>query len=222
MSRRTRRSINSSPESLETRALLSGVNAFMDGDTLVVRGTAGNDDFSVMPDELGNIVVSCNLTTESTSFPSANVDKVDINAGDGNDNVVFLIEGEVTGGEGDDTLSGAADAVRGGLGDDSIDGSAGDDVPYGNGGNDTINGLDGNDSINGHDGADSIDGGEGRDNLTGDAGPDVVRGGGGNDLLAGEQGDDTIFGGDGDDRILGHEGADSLIGGEGDDRISAN
>src|SRR5258706_4340602 len=69
--------------------------------------------------------------------------------------------------QGNDTISGAADA-------------------------DTINGAGGNDFIAGNSGDDSIVGGGGNDTIFGDGGNDWIEGGAGNDSVSGSGGQDSI------------------------------
>lgn len=96
---------------------------------------------------------------------------------------------EVTGGGGNDTISGSdhnptGDTLRGGDGDDTIYGEKGYDTIYGDGGNDTIYGGD-------HD--DTLYGGDGDDTLEGGSGADKIYGGGGSDTLKGDSGDDSFW-----------------------------
>ena len=80
------------------------------------------------------------------------------------------------GGDGDDELSGGADA-------DTLEGGAGDDKLWGEVGDDRISGGDGTDFLSGEDGNDSLFGG---------AGDDFLLGGGGNDSIDGGDGVDHI------------------------------
>lgn len=152
----------------------------------------------------------------------------------------------VTGGAGNDTLTGDAQAnwLAGGLGADVFNAGAGDDVILVDA-KDMANAT----AINGGDGLDMIQviGSEGVNlNMSasnveiavGNIGNDVIIGGGGtsvfvrggdgddlivgsaaNDALSGENGDDYIDGGAGNDIIRGHRGRDQLSGGSGDDII---
>lgn len=98
----------------------------------------------------------------------------------------------VTGGNGDDTFSGAG-------GNDQLNGGAGDD---------TLLGELGNDALKGGSGDDLLDGGEGSDELAGGSGDDILLGGLGSDVLGGGSGDDRLEGGAGDDILTGGSGSD--------------
>lgn len=83
--------------------------------------------------------------------------------------------GSITGGSGDDYISGfdtVYDAASGTTvnWDDSIHGGSGNDQIYGNSGNDTLNGGTGNDTLNGNDGNDVLTGGSGADHFRFNAG----------------------------------------------------
>ncbi|OZO45842.1 calcium-binding protein [Pseudomonas fluorescens] len=112
------------------------------------------------------------------------------------------------GGEGQDTLNGAAgndtliggttdtdlrDVIYGGDGDDSLDGGAG---------NDELRGDNGNDTLLGGDGTDSVIGGEGNDQLSGQALADDIFGGNGDDFINGGFGYDRVNGGADGDRFF--------------------
>jgi Ca2+-binding RTX toxin-like protein len=79
-------------------------------------------------------------------------------------------------------------------------------------------------TVRGESGDDTITGGAGRDSLLGGVGNDFITGGAGNDRLFGENGNDSLFGGegsdllvvsDGDDQLDGQAGSDLLVGGSG-------
>jgi hypothetical protein len=189
-----------------------------------------------------------------------------VDAGDGDDSV-HLAEGlrmytGAAGGDGDDRLSSAVPTgLSGGSGDDALTGSANDDHLTGGPGNDSLRGGEGSDSLTGDDafvgaasarGRDVLDGGPGFDraNYSGHRVPvslDLARGGQGargeNDLfegiesleggraaddLRGDEGNDFIGHFDGipgggrgpGDLILGRGGDDLLVGSDADDRIS--
>ena len=150
----------------------------------------------------------------------------------------------VTGGNGNDTISGndAGNRLIGGGGNDYLSGKAGDDVLRGGAGSDTLQGGDGDDALwAGEDdnAADRMSGGDGDDRVGGGAGDDTLDGGAGRDTLFGGEGDDviavgdwnagvavttettanTVWAGSGDDLIHGASGKDVAGGGEGNDEI---
>ncbi len=114
------------------------------------------------------------------------------------------IESFITGGSGNDTITGStgADFIHGGAGDDEIHALAGDDVAIGGLGNDNVSGDADNDLVVGGDGNDNLYGGSGNDIVSGDAGNDTLAGGTGNDVLSGGKGDDIINTGAGDDTVI--------------------
>ncbi|MCC2640052.1 MAG: protein of unknown function, putative Hemolysin-type calcium-binding protein [Nitrospira sp.] len=138
------------------------------------------------------------------------------------------------------SLSGAADYLDGGAGDDLLVGDGGDDVLVGGSGNDTLygesdfaltvpgndwlDGGEGNDRLAGGAGADLLSGGDGDDLLIGDflndpGSTDILDGGAGADELQGGGGDDILYGGTGMDRLAGFDGEDFLDGGADDDEL---
>ena len=128
----------------------------------------------------------------------------------------------VTGSENKDKItavSGIANWIDGGAGDDKITGINANDMLAGNAGNDTI-------SASKAKGAVEIYGGEDNDTLTGSAYGDWIEGGTGADVIKGGKGDDTLLGGshdlsadDGNDTIYGGDGNDKIYGGLGDDKL---
>jgi Ca2+-binding RTX toxin-like protein len=132
--------------------------------------------------------------------------KIDLSSGrvelKGSAAVGFTVKNaeRITGGEGDDELTGddKANIIKGGKGKDTIKGG---------GEADKIDGGEGDDNLQGGGEADKIDGGEGDDILTGGAGADELRGGEGADTIDAEKDDD---------------GGDSLYGGAGGDTFKTN
>lgn len=136
-------------------------------------------------------------------------------------------------------LSGGADVLYGGLGNDFLSGEAGDDILFGEQGNDVMGGGHGDDMLVGGIGNDTMTGDfgvlatiddesapHGDDYLDGGAGDDWLQGEGGNDILLGGSGNDTLWGDasyvleasfQGDDYLDGGDGADYLNGGGGND-----
>jgi Ca2+-binding RTX toxin-like protein len=147
-----------------------------------------------------------------------------------------LATGIVTGGGGNDTLTGIEN-LTGSNFSDTLTGDANNNSLRGNAGNDTLSGGDGNDYITGGAGNDSIIGGNG----TGDTADyffsaaigainaslvtGLVTGGEGNDTLAGIENingtnfNDTITGDAASNRLEGQGGDDTLLGGAGEDTL---
>ena len=147
--------------------------------------------------------------------------KVDLDDGDDTYVSAATTYSKVSGGLGDDTLtgSGAAEKLDGDLGDDTLDGGGGADKLDGFDGLDVIAGGTGADSLTGGVGNDTLDGGADGDKVSGDLGNDLVRGGAGNDVLDGGADNDSVGGGDGHDSLAGSMGSDALKGEGGDDRL---
>ncbi len=160
--------------------------------------------------------------------------QVQVNGGDGNDNITGGSVADIlNGGAGDDTINGSSgsdtitggdgnDVISGGSGNDVIDAGNGDNTVSGGAGNDTIVAGTGNDSIDGGAGNDSIIAGAGNDTVTGGDGNDFIDAGAGNDSVDGGNGNDTIFGGAGNDTLTGGAGEDQLFGGDGNDIVNAD
>lgn len=181
-------------ESLEQKRLFA-VDAFVDGNTLVVTGD--NDDNLIQVDQqrLSNTIT---LTADGQSNSFDNIQKIIVRGGNGNDDISintyddadFLISSEVYGENGNDI-------IQGGGGSDYLDGGNGDDIvsnfvtdenynPVGRGSYDTLVGGNGNDSLWGGWGIqDIIRGGNGKDVIY-----DIV--GGSNDI-DGQNGDDFVI-----------------------------
>jgi Ca2+-binding RTX toxin-like protein len=143
--------------------------------------------------------------------------------------ITGTIEAIVNGDDGNNVLSGTADA----------------DELFGMGGNDTLNGKAGADLLDGGNGSDyavyttsaagvTVDlttgtgsGGDAEgdilvsiESLRGSAQADALTGDGANNSLIGDAGDDALSGGGGNDTLTGGAGADSLDGGSGADTVS--
>jgi Ca2+-binding RTX toxin-like protein len=121
-----------------------------------------------------------------------------------NDNLLFVEH--LTGGLGNDTLTGD------GRGNYLDGGSGGHAFIFGQGGNDTI--------IGGRL-ADSLDGGSGNDRFNAHGGGDTLFGQGGDDTLMGDSGNDHLDGGSGHDFLFGGKQADVCLGQGGDDAFEA-
>jgi Ca2+-binding RTX toxin-like protein len=167
-------------EALEGRQLLS---ASLAKGVLKVSGSSGDDVIRIAKSST-SIQVSINGAAQT--FKASTVNKLRILAGAGNDSVAIgpSIPSRISGGPGNDNLTGskAADSIDGGDGDDVINGRGGNDTLVGGAGNDNLIGLTGNDSILGGDGRDNLSGGAGNDLLNGEAEADTVSGGAGTDL----------------------------------------
>ncbi|WP_323782053.1 calcium-binding protein [Thalassovita sp.] len=152
----------------------------------------------------------------------------------------------VDGGEGDDVITGTADAallVSGGAGNDLIDmrttGDTSDIVAFGGDGTDTFLGGAGDDVFIDYgddgDGIEHFDGGGGDDTIWGNTGSALIEGGTGDDFISGydvsedyayfattpfsswiDNAPDTLDGGTGDDTLVGSTG-DVMAGGDGND-----
>ena len=144
----------------------------------------------------------------------------------------------VTGGDGDDSLTGSpqTNELEGGAGNDTLDGGLGSDSMAGGDGTDTatyaartapvtVMATVGGGPIDGEFGegdnvlgdVENVIGGSGNDSLTGGDAANVLTGGSGNDDLDGGADADTLAGGDGSDRLQGRGGADVFDGGAGGD-----
>jgi Ca2+-binding RTX toxin-like protein len=155
----------------------------------------------------------------------------------------------VTGGSGNDSLTGSNvwSLIFGGDGNDTLSGGDGNDTLNGGAGNDTLNGTGGYDRVNyagshtefqtnilsdgsiqikdnvtsnGDEGTDTLIGVE-RINFAANGGYyDVLTGGSGNDSLTGSNVWSFICGGDGNDTLSGGDGNDTLSGGAGNDYLN--
>ncbi|RAK65664.1 hypothetical protein DJ019_11025 [Phenylobacterium kunshanense] len=123
--------------------------------------------------------------------------------------------GQVSGGDGDDSLVGGAgfDNLQGNTGADTASGGLGDDWVVGGKDNDSLSGDAGNDLVYGNLGADTCEGGDGNDIVRGGQDNDSLSGGSGDDYVSGDKGDDTVAGGAGADifHTFGDAGIDRVI-----------
>ncbi|MDD4891954.1 MAG: beta-propeller domain-containing protein, partial [Phycisphaerae bacterium] len=208
---------------LEPRCLLSGSVWTIRGD---LDKANPNDTITIRTDADGDIVATLNGEVIGTRAEGA-LRLIRVLAGKGNDTVTVDIGGDarisvqISGGAGDDVLTGGAEAdcIDGGAGNDTISGGAGDDILWGGSGNDTLDGGAGNDRLYGQAGNDTLIGGDGDDALWGAVGNDLLQGDAGNDTLHGDAGDDILRGGEGGDTILGGRGRNVLYGNPADDTL---
>ena len=134
-------------------------------DTVIVNGTAKNDNISITERGTDVSVAGLPAAVDLSGAEGAN-DTLTINALAGNDtiNAAALPGGVVgltiDGGDGNDTITGSAgaDTLIGGNGNDAVIGGRGDDVAFLGSGNDTFtwNPGDGSDIVEGQDGVDTL------------------------------------------------------------------
>ena len=179
-------------QQLEDRKLLT---ATLDGGVLEVEGTRRNDNITVSLSADGQTITVSEAvrrsrgrtaaTPTTAEFAVADVTSISINAGAGNDNVVFRALG--------DADFAMAAAILGGDGNDWIGAGAGADTVDGGAGDDAVRAGAGADSVTGGDGDDKLEGGAGADTLDGGLGNDVLKGGADADTLNGGEDDDTFY-----------------------------
>ena len=199
-------------------------NIRLEGSKLIVTGTSNDDTISITRN---GQFIDVLLNDESGSFADADVNRIEIDAGAGDDSITIIGTSEsatIMAGDGDDTVQSGPgkDWIYGGPGNDSLFGGDTRDIIRGEAGNDSILGEGGDDVLRGGDGLDTIIGGDGNDLAFGEDGDDVIEGGVGNDKLRSGGGNDTLRGGDGVDSIAGGGGHDLLNGGDDADIVSGN
>jgi Ca2+-binding RTX toxin-like protein len=150
-----------------------------------------------------------------------------INGGGGQSDFLY-------GNDGDDVINSQSDTkefafLYGGEGNDTLNGAAGSDNLRGDKGDDVLDGSDGRDRADYRfaDGAVTVD--LNKQGIAQDIGADQgsdtlidienVRGGAFNDTLIGNDENNTLGGRDGDDQLTGNGGSDFLIGGKGNDTL---
>jgi hypothetical protein len=201
----------------------------VDGDRVIVAGTAGRDEVSVAVDPRTQQRL---VTVDGVALRLPPGAEVIIRAGGGDDSITIAagtrVGVTVLGGPGEDTIRGGdgadrlfglggGDTIEAGAGADRVSGGPDRDYLDGQDGDDVVDGGAGADTLYGLAGADRLWGGEERDYVDGGLGDDVLAGGLGHDDLVGGRGDDGLYGGDGDDRLYGGDGTDRLAGGLGTD-----
>lgn len=223
-------------QSLEQNGFAREATVTRFGNTIIVDAGDGDDQISINQNSLGQITVSVN--GEQQTFSGADVNKLEIQGGDGNDRITIgssvKVQLRIVGGAGDDIITvdhtvtaqqqlfggDGNDQITGGSGHDKIEGGDGDDVIDGGDGDDYINGSTGNDQIRGGAGKDVIYGGAGNDQVDGGADDDYLEGGAGEDELVGGEGDDVLSGGRDNDQIDGGAGNDVIYTGHGKDKVN--
>jgi Ca2+-binding RTX toxin-like protein len=192
----------------------------------VLRGGAGSDTLdggsgSDTADYAYLTAASSGINVTLDSAGSASVD-----GGAGDQDRLLNIE-NVSGGDGNDTIVGNADAniLSGGRGNDILDGSGGSDtadysyvgstgltILLGGTGNDTVS-VSANSDVDRLLNIENIIGGSGNDTITGDNRDNSLSGAAGNDSLSGGAGNDQLSGGDGSDNLVAGAGDDILVSG---------
>ncbi len=140
------------------------------GGVLTITGDGAANNIQVSRNAAGDYRVRVDGTIDQT-FAFASVNRILINAGDGNDTV--LIASNIA----------IPTEVHGEAGNDSLTGGGHGDMLFGEAGNDVILARGGDDILVGGDGDDYLDGGAGRDVLIGGKGADIIFGDNGDDIL---------------------------------------
>ena len=227
-------------ERLERRRLLT--TAVVDStNTLQVLGTTSADSITVNKNSSGKLTVTGVTATFSIGSSSGQVNKIFIQASDGNDTVVITSNVKF------DTGGGIPVSIAGNGGNDTLTSGPGNDVLNGNDGNDLLDGGGGNDLIVGGNNFDtanysvrtgalrvSLDGAANdgevaaaeadnvqTEEVIGGAGNDTMTGGAGDDFFGGGAGADSLVGNGGNDQLTGSSGIDKLFGNDGDDFLQA-
>ena len=179
------RSTTSIFESLEQRRLMAV--SLSEGE-LLITGTKLNNNIRLTVEGTTPDQLTVRIDGFVRRFLLADVEKINIQAGQGND-LIAIDEGK----------SRLNQPTR----------------LYGSGGDDTIQAGNGTDRIYGGDGADHITGGNRRDVIYGEGGADSINGGNGSDIIDGNEDNDTLIGGRGTDYLYGSAGNDSLFADDG-------
>lgn len=173
-------------------------------------GGAGNDTI-MFTNSTSAVKVDLSLTTSQNTLAGLDT---------------FISIENVTGGSGDDELSGndSANTINGGAGADTLIGGLGDDILNGGAGNNTLKFMLSTQGVNVNleqgtatgEGSDvlisiqNVMGTLGADTLTGDSLDNQLNGSDGNDILNGGLGNDLLDGGLGQDVLNGGAGLDTL------------
>jgi Ca2+-binding RTX toxin-like protein len=248
-------------EYLEPRKLFAGVS--LHKGVLTVNGTEDSDLVQFQRERktdvnpTGDVFFRDHLIVILNSeviadFAFADIAKVKVNLKGGNDSCVVgrqALPFDISGGEGDDTISGGlkSDTLRGGAGRNILTGGKGNDHLICTAGGDLLTGGTGSDTAdfspfessliitlddvandaeegaagNVHSDIETIIGGGGADMISAENifNPVSIFGGSGKDTILGGVRGDTIHGGPGNDSIHGQEGNDYINGDGGRDRV---
>jgi len=236
----------------------TGTDSFAGGlgfDTLNITGTAGNDTLDVTYNGTaltiveGGAVTAVEAVTADllgqtatgrdallyTTIGATTAVTVDLAAGTASGFASIANIENVTGGSGNDILTGNANAntLNGGTGDDTFVATIGDgDGDFYNGGGNTAVGdtydlshtnagatVTATSASSADIGTDTLSGIE---NIVGSQGNDTITLNTGSNVIDGQGGDDTLTGGDSADRLLGGSGNDTLLGGAGNDTLQGD
>jgi Ca2+-binding RTX toxin-like protein len=188
----------------------NGVTVSLSGGMYTITDSAGMDEGNGCSPGMQPDTSSCaaapvtgftaDLGAGNDSFSTTAAVPVKVTGGPGNDNL--------SGGPMGDTLIGESSPTDAGTGQNTMAGGGGDDDVFGGAGPDNISGGPGADGVNGGPGADVVDGGDGND---------AVIGGPGNDMMTGGPGDDQLFQ---DSPGAGGPDADTMSGGNGVDEAT--
>ena len=203
----------------------------IDGETLEVAGTDGDDVMSIDYDA-GSNLIRVLVNGAAASFDADELQLIALRGGFGDDLITAGPDSPnliLDGGPGNDSITGglANDSIFGGEGNDELDGFGGNDYMEGGDGNDYLMGGTGityssAEISRGYFDRDTLVGGFGNDTLSGGLDGNFLDGGPGDDLLNGSGGRDTLNGGTGSDRLRGYGNNDVLEGGDGNDTLEGD
>ena len=185
-----------------------------------LRGGAGND---LLRGGAGNDTLDGGSGSDTATYDERATAVTATLGGSVAEDTVTTIE-NLTGGSGDDTLTGDAtdNTLRGGAGNDTLTGAGGVDVIDGGPGSDTASYAERATAVTATLGGSVAEDTVGAvENLKGSSASDSLTGDAGTNRLAGNGGDDRLVGADGADVLDGGSGRDQLFAGAGDDRLLA-
>lgn len=165
---------------------VESISAVFTEGVLTITGDDQENTIVASRDPAGTILVNGGAVPVTGDIPTTNNTSLIRAFGLGGNDVLqvddsngLMPPANLFGGEGDDMLTGSANA-------DELTGDAGDDTLFGRDGNDNLVGGPGNDSLTGGRGVDPHLGGEGDDQI-------VWNPGDGSELVEGEDGEDTLL-----------------------------